>query len=324
MTTTMPRGSRAILFGLAFSLIAFVSSDVRAASREAVLAVLDEVATRHASEGFRVWANEGDELPVEEGEEVEFHFDSNRDVYLTALYLDADGNLVLIYPAPGGTPLAGREAKVLAAGEATTPYGQESLFVVASEEPITREALGIDSRETFAVLQLDAARQAAERLRDVAASTDVRSARVDLHIVPAQRTGQGLTRGGIVQYFTEATRSLHRPKLSLEINFETDSAVLLDDARADLDVVGQALADERLGDKKFRLVGHTDHRGEESYNQALSENRAEVAREYLVERYGIAAERLDSLGLGESVPMMSGTDERAMRRNRRVELELMR
>lgn len=145
--------------------------------------------------------------------------------------------------------------------------------------------------------------------------------RVDLHIVP---THQGLTRGGIVQYFTEATRSLHRPKLALEINFETGSADLLDEAKGDLDAVGQALADDRLSDKQFRLVGHTDYRGDDTYNMELSMSRAAAARQYLVENYQIAPERLDSLGLGESKPMMPGDDERALRRNRRVELELIR
>ncbi len=309
---------------VACALSALLSFEAAAASRDAVLAVLDDVAQTNASDELKVWANEGDNLPLEEGTAIEFHFASKQDVHLTALYLDADGNLVLIYPAPDGTTLRGNQPKVLEAGEATTPYGQESLFVVASDEPITRDALGIDSGDDFTVLPPEDAQKTAERLRELVASTDASSARVDLHIVPAQRTGQGLTRGGIVQYFTEATRSLHRPKLALDIKFETDSADLLDDARADLDVVGRALADDRLADKKFRLVGHTDHRGDDGYNQELSENRAQVARDYLMKTYGIDEARLDSMGLGESVPMLPGTDEDAMRRNRRVELELVR
>lgn len=309
------------LVALAFALTASIG---QAASREAMLGVLEDVATGHPAEDLRVWANDGSNVPVEEGTPVSFHFESKDDLHLTALYLDADGNLVLLYPAPSGTTLRSNAPMTLEAGEATTPYGQESLFVVGTREPITRGALGIDSMDPVTVIPADQAQQTLENLRTLLAQQGGESARVDLHIVPTQRTGQGLTRGGIVQYFTEATRSLHRPKLALDIRFETNSAELLDDARSDLDVVGRALADDRLDDKQFRLVGHTDHRGDDTYNLSLSEQRARAAREYLMQNHGISEERLDALGLGESEPMIPGTDERALSRNRRVELELVR
>ena len=87
---------------------------------------------------------------------------------------------------------------------------------------------------------------------------------------------------------------------------------------------GEALADERLADKRFKLVGHTDYRGDETYNMELSKSRAESARQYLMEKYQIDPERIAPIGMGESQPMMQGNDANAMRRNRRVELELVR
>jgi outer membrane protein OmpA-like peptidoglycan-associated protein len=309
----------------AFGLM--LSTTSGAAPRDEVLSVLEDVVVSEGGESveLKVWANEGDNLPLEEGTPIAFHFQAREDVHLTALYLDADGNLVLLYPAPDGTPLKGSEQMDLEVGEATTPYGQESLFVVASQQPISRESLGIDSTDVYAVLEHDDAMKVAEKLREIVSqggASGTPASRVNLHIVPA--SGNGYTRGGIVQYFTEATRSLHRPKLNLDINFESGSADLQDEVRGDLDVVGQALSDERLDDKQFRLVGHTDHLGDNEYNQALSENRARAAREYLVEKYQIDPARLESMGLGESKPMMDGTDPQAMRRNRRVELELVR
>jgi outer membrane protein OmpA-like peptidoglycan-associated protein len=222
--------------------------------------------------------------------------------------------------------LNGNEQLDLEAGGATTPYGLESLFVVGSKTPITREALGIDSQDAYAVLSHDEAVAAAQKLRDIVAQGGdaAAGARVDLHIIPARSSANGYTRGGIVQYFTEATRSVHRPKLELEINFQTGSSELAGDVRNDLDVVGQALADERLAEKRFKLIGHTDHRGDEDYNMKLSESRAESARQYLIEKYEIDPDRIDPVGMGESSPMMSGTDANTMRRNRRVELELVR
>jgi outer membrane protein OmpA-like peptidoglycan-associated protein len=126
-----------------------------------------------------------------------------------------------------------------------------------------------------------------------------------------------------VQYFTEATRSLRRPKLSLDIKFNSGSAELQDDVRGDLDVVGAALSDERLKAKKFILVGHTDHQGDADSNQKLSESRARSARQYLIDNYQIDPSQVQSQGRGESEPVMQGTDSTAMWHNRRVELELV-
>ncbi|MBW2389276.1 MAG: OmpA family protein [Deltaproteobacteria bacterium] len=328
-----PAKMHVVAAATSITLSAFVlmsSTTSSAAPRDEVLSILEEVVSPAGGPNgqLKVWANEGDDLPLEEGTPISFHFQAREDVHLTAMYLDADGNLVLLYPAPEGTALRKDEQLDLEAGEATTPYGQESLFVVATKQPISRESLGIDSTDAYAVLEHDAAMKAANRLREIVAQGGaiggVPAARVDLHIVPTSSTGQGYTRGGIVQYFTEATRSLHRPKLNLDINFESGSADLMDEVRGDLDVVGQALSDERLAGKHFRLVGHTDSQGDEDYNQSLSESRARAARQYLMENYQIDPARLDSMGLGESKPMMDGSDAGAMRRNRRVELELIR
>lgn len=318
MTTTYP-----VALATSIALVAWATASV-AAPRDEVLEVLEQVMS--SGGGLNVWANDGDGLPLEEGTPIAFHFESKDDVHLTAMYLDADGNLLLLYPAPTGTALQGGKQLDLMVGEATTPYGQESLFVVASEQPITREALGISSMDEYARVGHDEAVAVAERLRDIVASgggVGSSSARVDLHIVPGKATGQGYTRGGIIQYFTEATRSLHRPKLALDIKFESGSSDLKDDVRGDLDVVGSALSDDRLSDKRFMLVGHTDHVGDADYNQALSETRAQSARQYLIDKYGIDPNRIQFKGLGESDPMMKGQDSAAMGRNRRVELELI-
>ena len=322
----MKAPTRVIAIATSLAIVS-ISTVVDAASREEVLDILQQVVSPAADDGtgLKVWANDGANLPLEEGSPISFHFKAEEDVHLTALYLDADGRLVLLYPAPQGTTLRGHEQLDLEAGDATTPYGQESLFVVGSREPISRESLGIDSIDPYAVLDGATAVEAAEKLREIVTQGGgtAPGARVDLHIVPAKSTEHGYTRGGIVRYFTEATRSLHRPKLELEINFDTGSANLAADVRSDLDVVGAALSDDRLSDKRFKLVGHTDHRGEESYNMQLSESRAQSARQYLVEKYEIDPSRLDTVGMGESKPMMDGQDANSMRRNRRVELELV-
>ena len=49
------------------------------------------------------------------------------------------------------------------------------------------------------------------------------------------------------------------------------------------------------------LVGHTDAKGGDAYNQILSERRAAAVKEHLVRTFGIAPDRLVSYGRGKSL-----------------------
>ena len=67
---------------------------------------------------------------------------------------------------------------------------------------------------------------------------------------------------------------------------------------------------------RLRIAGYTDKVGEPDKNQALSEQRAEAAKNYLIQA-GIAPERLSTIGYGDSRPLYPSPDAR----NRRVEVE---
>ena len=51
----------------------------------------------------------------------------------------------------------------------------------------------------------------------------------------------------------------------------------------------------------IRIEGHTDDRGRDDKNMALSQARAEAVRQYLIE-HGVAANRLTAKGFGETKP----------------------
>lgn len=74
-------------------------------------------------------------------------------------------------------------------------------------------------------------------------------------------------------------------------------------------------------DFSIEVVGHTDRIGTAEYNQELSERRAEAVRDYLVE-IGVDPEAISARGMGESSPLVEGTDEESHQRNRRVELAI--
>ena len=66
--------------------------------------------------------------------------------------------------------------------------------------------------------------------------------------------------------------------------------------------LGKALSDPGLKGSTFVVAGHTDAVGGESYNQDLSERRADTIKTYLVEKYGIAGANLVSVGYGKTKP----------------------
>jgi outer membrane protein OmpA-like peptidoglycan-associated protein len=73
-------------------------------------------------------------------------------------------------------------------------------------------------------------------------------------------------------------------------------------------------------DKKVATQGHTDSKGKESTNQAVSEKRAQRVREYLVSYQNISPNRITAEGVGATQPAATNASEAGRALNRRVEL----
>lgn len=102
------------------------------------------------------------------------------------------------------------------------------------------------------------------------------------------------------------------------IHFDFDSAAIRPVSEPVLQEIRAVLEASPL--MKLRIEGHTDAVGTDAYNADLSERRAHSVVNWLVEN-GIAEERLEARGAGESEPV-AGNDTAAGRaENRRVELE---
>jgi outer membrane protein OmpA-like peptidoglycan-associated protein len=91
-----------------------------------------------------------------------------------------------------------------------------------------------------------------------------------------------------------------KPKIDLEINFEFNSAVLGSKAMPQFAELGKALTSADLKGRTFILAGFTDAKGSETYNQGLSERRADAARQFLSKKYGIEAGNLVTVGYGHT------------------------
>ncbi len=108
------------------------------------------------------------------------------------------------------------------------------------------------------------------------------------------------TRSLRVQRDTPGQQAARKPSASLLITFETNSAELTAQARKQLDVVAQALSNDKLAEYHFNVEGHADPRGGDDLNQNLSQQRAESVIQYLVSAHGIAEARLKAIGKGSS------------------------
>jgi outer membrane protein OmpA-like peptidoglycan-associated protein len=101
--------------------------------------------------------------------------------------------------------------------------------------------------------------------------------------------------------------------------FGFDSDVVRGDARSNLNELSRSL--DKYDDSNLLIVGHTDAVGRESYNQDLSERRAESAANYLISQ-GVDRNRIDTRGLGETEPVASNETDSGRSRNRRVEVAI--
>lgn len=101
--------------------------------------------------------------------------------------------------------------------------------------------------------------------------------------------------------------------------FDFDSDVLRPEAQANLRELATSL--EKYGDSDLLILGHTDAVGSTTYNQGLSERRANAVATYLAAR-GVSRARMGTRGLGETDPIAPNETEAGRQANRRVEVSI--
>ncbi len=107
--------------------------------------------------------------------------------------------------------------------------------------------------------------------------------------------------------------------LSSEVSFDYDSAALKPSFYPSLDKIASVISQH--DQTSIEIVGHTDSRGSEAYNQRLSEQRAESVANYLIQR-GVSSSRITTSGRGELEPRGTNSTEAGRQLNRRVEIFL--
>jgi OOP family OmpA-OmpF porin len=96
-----------------------------------------------------------------------------------------------------------------------------------------------------------------------------------------------------------APELLKLPQLAVDIQFDEDAAVVRPESYRTLGRIADTLSQPSLLGYKFLVVGHTVSTGRRENNLTLSQRRADVIREVLINTFKISPKRLQSLGLGE-------------------------
>ena len=140
-----------------------------------------------------------------------------------------------------------------------------------------------------------------------------------------QKPGEIQVPKGIQAIRTEDERCAKRFVVGADALFAFDQAALTPDAEETLAALLPLLA--KAGSHPVMIEGHTDAKGADTYNQTLSEKRAQAVKDWLVVHHGIPA-AASTRGWGKRRPVApntrpDGTDDPAGRqKNRRVDVVL--
>ncbi|RZK01497.1 MAG: hypothetical protein EOO43_24480 [Flavobacterium sp.] len=105
------------------------------------------------------------------------------------------------------------------------------------------------------------------------------------------------------------------------IIFHQSKYNLLPESLPELDMLVSLLKDNPT--MEIELSGHTDNKGDFNKNIELSENRAKMAKDYIVSK-GINASRINGKGYGSTKPIASNAKEETRKLNRRVEFTILK
>jgi len=104
-----------------------------------------------------------------------------------------------------------------------------------------------------------------------------------------------------------------------QVLFDTDKATIRSGAENDLKKIAASLT-QRYPEGRIYVQGHTDAEGSKPENQALSKDRADAVKQWLIREGQVKEDRITARYLGEHRPAGSNATAEGRQQNRRVEI----
>ena len=181
-----------------------------------------------------------------------------------------------------------------------------------------REVANAEAATSRAEAATSDAEDRADRSAGIAADAVADSARSDAARMAAEARAAALT--AELKDYEQTKTDLGVTLILRDLQFASASDVLTAGAQGRLTPLATFLA--KQPEARIRIAGHTDSQGAESYNQDLSARRANSVGAYLTST-GVDAGRINTVGLGESVPLSSNATAAGRAINRRVEITVL-
>ncbi len=107
------------------------------------------------------------------------------------------------------------------------------------------------------------------------------------------------------------------PAGSRIVYFDYDSFIIKPEFQSIIEAQARFIKSDK--NRRIAIEGHTDERGGREYNLALGQKRAEAVRGALG-LLGVAEAQMEAVSFGKEKPAAQGSDEGAMAKNRRAEI----
>lgn len=310
---------------LAVSAVAVIVSEAMALNlKQDTMDRLNQISDTWAEANLQAKVKGGRGNSFRLGDQIQFGFSANQECYVTMMHVDGHGVATLISVSDELGPLTPAADLSYPSNDVhldiAPPLGKENLHAFCTDSPIDIASIG--AVEGVAVVEAEQAPDTAGALASLLAGRKVSVSKIEYRVLGRTRSVE-YNVDDVVEYFNTRTRSISRPVLPIHINFKINSAVLTEQAKENLDVIGEAFNNSSLENAVFEIGGHTDALGTEGYNLSLSEQRAASARSYLEQQHAITENRLQVKAYGEEAPRESNDTEEGRAFNRRVEFKFV-
>jgi len=130
--------------------------------------------------------------------------------------------------------------------------------------------------------------------------------------------GSAVSKGGVTSVdIAKSTTQAVIPAGPRIVYFDLDSYVIKPEFQSVIEAHAKYIKADK--GRKVGIEGHTDERGGREYNLALGQKRAEAVRSALG-LLGVLESQVEAVSFGKEKPAVQGTDESAMAKNRRAEI----